>query len=111
MKNSECKFCKIVNLETDEEILYSNEHVVAVKDINPRAPIHILIISKIHLESFLNLRDIDLTTSIFEAAFNLIETYDLEKKDYTFGFHAGLLLSVNHLHGQLLAGMDGELSL
>ncbi len=42
-------FCKIANGELKSEILYSDEEVVAFKDINPQAPVHVLVIPRKHI--------------------------------------------------------------
>ena len=44
-----CLFCKIAKGEIDAETVYSDEHLFAIKDINPQAPTHLLIIPKKHL--------------------------------------------------------------
>ena len=49
MKN--CLFCKIVNGELTSEIVYDSEKIIAFHDINPQAPVHILIIPKIHIST------------------------------------------------------------
>ena len=46
-----CLFCKIAKKEIESEIVYENEYVIAFKDIHPIAPVHILVIPKIHIES------------------------------------------------------------
>lgn len=46
----ECLFCKIVNKEIDSKIVYENDFVIAFNDINPVAPIHVLVIPKIHIK-------------------------------------------------------------
>ena len=51
-QDKNCIFCKIVNKEIPAEIVYEDENYMAFKDINPKAPVHILIIHKKHLESF-----------------------------------------------------------
>ncbi len=43
-----CIFCKIINKEVPSKIVYEDEKVLAFNDINPRAPIHVLLISKEH---------------------------------------------------------------
>lgn len=47
---SDCLFCKIVNKEIDSKIVYENDFVIAFNDINPVAPVHVLIIPKIHVK-------------------------------------------------------------
>lgn len=46
-----CLFCKIANGEIESEFLYEDDEIVAFNDINPTAPIHILIIPKTHIAS------------------------------------------------------------
>jgi histidine triad (HIT) family protein len=51
MKNSDCLFCRITTHETPAKILYEDEHCVAFQDINPKAPVHLLIIPRKHIIS------------------------------------------------------------
>ncbi len=44
-----CLFCKIIDKSISSEIVYENDSVLAFNDINPQAPVHILIIPKIHI--------------------------------------------------------------
>ena len=46
---SDCIFCKIANKELPSEIVYEDDQVIAFKDINPVAPVHILVIPKKHI--------------------------------------------------------------
>jgi len=43
---NDCVFCKIINKEIPSDIIYENENVIVFKDINPKAEIHLLIVSK-----------------------------------------------------------------
>ena len=52
---TDCIFCKIVNGKTDTKILYENETLVVFKDINPHAPVHLLVVPKKHIRSINNL--------------------------------------------------------
>ncbi|MDH4218915.1 MAG: histidine triad nucleotide-binding protein [Candidatus Aminicenantes bacterium] len=47
----DCIFCKIINMEIPAELVFEDEHIVAFNDINPQAPIHILLIPKEHYVS------------------------------------------------------------
>lgn len=47
---SDCLFCKIVNGEIPAEIVYRDENVVAFKDVNPQAPVHVLVIPVKHID-------------------------------------------------------------
>ena len=56
---SECLFCKIVDQEIPADIVYEDEHIMAFRDINPQAPIHILIIPKQHIRTLNDLKGQD----------------------------------------------------
>ncbi|MCL1919260.1 MAG: histidine triad nucleotide-binding protein [Peptococcaceae bacterium] len=47
----DCIFCKIVRKEIPADVCYEDEHVIAFKDINPVAPVHILVVPKEHIVS------------------------------------------------------------
>lgn len=48
---TECLFCRIVNREIPSEVVFEDSEVLAFNDIRPKAPIHVLIIPKRHLDS------------------------------------------------------------
>ncbi len=50
----DCIFCKIIRREIPSSIVYENNDILAFNDINPQAPIHIIVIPKKHVESVLN---------------------------------------------------------
>ena len=52
---ADCIFCKIANKEIPSSIVYEDEQVVAFKDLEPQAPVHVLVIPKKHIESILAL--------------------------------------------------------
>ncbi len=58
MTKEECIFCKIAKKEADATIIFENESIVAFKDINPIAKVHILIIPKIHITSMNEVQEI-----------------------------------------------------
>lgn len=55
----DCIFCKIVKGEIPSDIVYEDEEIIAFKDINPAAPIHILVIPKKHIPSLVELEKKD----------------------------------------------------
>jgi len=59
MASEDCVFCKIAAKELPAEIVYEDDEIVAFKDINPAAPIHILIIPKKHIPTLTDLREED----------------------------------------------------
>ena len=52
---SDCIFCKIAGKEIPSNIVYEDEQVIAFKDLEPQAPVHVLVIPKKHVESVLEL--------------------------------------------------------
>jgi histidine triad (HIT) family protein len=55
----DCLFCKISNGDTDTEIIFENDTLVVFKDINPAAPVHLLIVPKKHIRSVNDLAETD----------------------------------------------------
>ena len=51
MGEADCLFCKMVSHEIDVEIVHEDDEVFAVRDLHPRAPVHILVIPKAHIPS------------------------------------------------------------
>ncbi len=47
-ENTDCIFCRIISGEIPGDILYQDNEVIALRDINPQAPTHILIMPKAH---------------------------------------------------------------
>lgn len=52
-----CIFCKIIKNEIPSSKVYENDDILAFKDINPQAPVHIIVIPKKHIENILELND------------------------------------------------------
>ena len=55
----ECLFCKIVNKEIPSTVVYEDDEILAFKDINPIAPVHILVIPKKHYNDITELPEIE----------------------------------------------------
>jgi histidine triad (HIT) family protein len=56
---TDCLFCRIVRHESAADIEYEDDHVVAFKDIYPKAPVHVLIVPRRHIESIMALEPAD----------------------------------------------------
>lgn len=102
----DCIFCKIINKEIPSEKVYEDEKVLAFKDINPAAPIHILIIPKQHFENVLEVEDKQVIADIFSAIDKVAKELGIEKDGFRIinncGKDAGQ--EVMHIHFHLLAG-------
>ena len=51
-----CLFCKMINGEIKPDIVYENEAVLAFRDINPQAPVHVLVVPKKHIATLNDLQ-------------------------------------------------------
>jgi histidine triad (HIT) family protein len=56
---SDCLFCRIIKREVPASIVYEDEHVLAFSDINPQAPVHVLVIPKRHIGSLNDIQPAD----------------------------------------------------
>jgi histidine triad (HIT) family protein len=104
---SECLFCRIAAGDIPADIVHETDHVVAFRDINPKAPTHILLISKEHVESIADVeeRHRGMLTELIQAATHLARTEGLDggwRLVTNVGPDAGQ--SVDHLHFHLLGG-------
>jgi histidine triad (HIT) family protein len=104
----DCIFCKIVKKEMAADILYENEDLLAINDIYPLAPVHVLIIPKKHIRSVTDITEEDesLMGSLLLAAKKLAEDLNIARQGYKLliraGEHGGQ--EINHLHLHLIGG-------
>lgn len=105
---SDCLFCKIIKGEINSKKVYEDKNVFAFEDINPQAPIHILIVPKKHISSLndLNEEDKEIVGDIFLAAKKIAKEKNIDKSGYRTVFNTGpdAGQAVFHLHLHLLGG-------
>lgn len=104
MNETGCIFCRIARGEGSAAVLYEDDKVVAFRDINPQAPVHVLIIPREHYASVTEITDEALIGRLFTAGKRVAEK--LAIKDYRLVINNGLGAgqSVFHLHLHLLGG-------
>lgn len=104
----DCIFCKIVNKEIPADILMEDVEFLVFKDINPKAPVHFLIIPKKHLGSVdsLSPQDSEIIAKLILKARSAAEKFGVSKSGYRLIFNVGkdAGMEVSHLHLHLLAG-------
>jgi histidine triad (HIT) family protein len=102
----DCLFCKIAAGEIASDVVRSDERVVVFRDINPRAPTHVLAISRRHIPSAAELTDADgeLLVAMFGALRRMAEDAGLGGYRIVTNVGADAGQSVFHLHFHLLAG-------
>lgn len=105
----DCIFCKIANGEIPASKVYEDENVIAFKDINPVAPVHILIIPKKHYESVLEIdTEGNILNNIFKAAKIIAQQMNLIDEGFRLVTNTGEKAgqTVKHIHFHLLGGRD-----
>jgi len=107
-----CIFCKIINREIPAEIIYETDELIVFKDINPKMPIHFLIVPKIHLSSINDIEPefIELSGRLIYAAKLLAEKLAISKNGFRLVINCGKDSGqiIDHLHIHFLAGKKLE---
>lgn len=99
--NNDCIFCKIANKKIESKLLYENELTAAFFDIAPRAPTHILVIPKKHIENLSEINP-DLSSAIFSAINSITKQLESFRIVMNYGADSGQM--VPHLHFHILSG-------
>ncbi len=106
----DCIFCKIVNGETPTRFLFENDTLVVFKDINPQAPVHLLIVPRKHIRSVNDLTDEDkkIVSEIIMTGRDMAKKEGVSEPGYKllFNVERGGGQVVFHLHLHLLGGWN-----
>ena len=104
----ECLFCKIVQGEIPSEFIYEDEKCVVFRDINPHAPVHLLIVPKQHIRSINDITqaDADIIARMHMVAREMAKIEGVDKSGYKllFNVEKGGGQVIFHLHLPLLGG-------
>ena len=101
-------FTKIINREIPADIVYENDDIIAFNDINPQAPVHVLIVPKKEIKTLnhLEVEDQEIIGKMFIAAKKLAKELNIDENGYRTVFncndHGGQ--TVFHIHLHLLGG-------
>ncbi len=110
MNIPECLFCKIIAREIPAKIVYEDEKIIAIEDINPAAPLHILLIPKQHIASLNEVTDADIGIlgHIQVIASRLAENMQVSENGYRLVNNCGVWggQTIFHLHYHLLGGRE-----
>ena len=108
-----CIFCKIANKEISSDIVSEDENFVVFKDIHPKAPIHLLIIPKMHIGSVntLGAENKETISGLILKAKEMAKEMGVSENGYRLIFNIGkdAGMEVDHLHLHLLAGKPLEI--
>ena len=103
-----CLFCRIIARQTPAKIVYEDDGAVAIEDINPQAPVHLLVLPRKHLPSLqaATAEDEPILGHLFTVAAQLAHERGLDNRGYrtvvNTGAYAGQ--SVFHVHVHVMGG-------
>lgn len=100
---TDCIFCKIIDGEIPSTKLYENDYIIAIKDINPKAKVHVLVIPKLHVESLNGLEDEKIMAEILKGVKEVAKIMNV--KSYRVHVNTGKEEGqvVFHLHFHVLS--------
>lgn len=106
MVSGGCIFCRIAEDLEKADVVYSDDDVIVIRDIHPRAPVHLLVFPKIHVESADDVKDPSLWSSLMGAAARVARDLGLSADGYRLVVNcgAGAGQTVFHLHIHLMSG-------
>jgi histidine triad (HIT) family protein len=104
----DCIFCQIAQGQTDTEMLYQSDSLVVFKDINPHAPVHLLLVPKKHIRSINDLSDADqeILAELIMVAKEMAKEHGVAKSGYKllYNVEKGGGQLIFHLHLHLIGG-------
>jgi histidine triad (HIT) family protein len=104
----DCLFCKIVAGEIPSDKLYEDDLVIAILDINPRAPRHFLVIPREHIPTATDVRGEHgpIITRMFSTSTSVAKDEGIAESGYRIAFNVGddAGMTVSHLHMHVLGG-------
>ena len=105
---SECLFCKILNKEIPSDVTYQDDEITIFKDINPAAPVHLLIIPNKHISSVQDMGEGDdlILGKLFSGAKKAAEEAGIAESGYRLIINNGPdgRQEIFHIHMHLLGG-------
>lgn len=105
---SDCLFCKMAAGEISAPRIAENEHAFAIRDINPRAPVHVLVIPERHIPTAAELApaDAEVLSAMFALANEAARLEGIADRGYRLAFNVGeeAGMTIWHLHLHVLGG-------
>lgn len=103
---TDCLFCKMIIGEIKPDSVFEDDSVLAFKDVNPQAPMHILIIPKLHINNLNGLQDAALGGHMLKIAATVAQELGFAESGYrtVFNCNGDGGQTVSHLHLHVLGG-------
>lgn len=104
--SEDCIFCKIASKSIPTDFVYEDENTVAFKDLNPQAPVHILVIPKKHYASINDITDKNVFAYLMYGVQNTAKKLGIKEFRTVINTGASAGQSVFHIHAHILAGRN-----
>ena len=104
--STDCLFCRIANGDVPAEVLYRTPTAIAIRDINPQAPVHVLVIPVEHVETLNDTADSEFLGNLLVAAREVARRERIDVRGYRVVINnkAESGQTVPHLHLHVLGG-------
>ena len=101
-----CLFCRIVRREIPAKVIHEDEHTLAFRDIDPKAPTHVLVIPKEHVPSLNEVTDAAQVGRLMLVAAQIAKAEGIAEEGYRMVVNSGANAgqTVFHVHLHLLGG-------
>ncbi|MFA7244374.1 MAG: histidine triad nucleotide-binding protein [Patescibacteria group bacterium] len=104
----DCIFCKIAKKEIPTEIVFEDEDFIAFKDVKPKAPIHVILIPKMHIGPHFSVSEEhgELLGKMMIAAAEIARIVGVDRSGYRLVMNSGpdSGMEIDHLHMHILGG-------
>lgn len=105
---NECIFCEIIAKRMPSDFVYEDDEIVAFKDINPQAPVHILVVPRKHYPTLLDIKpeDAELMGKLILVANEVAKKFNIHNRGFRLVFNCNREAgqSIYHVHLHLLGG-------
>lgn len=107
MSNGDCPFCQIAGGEMETELVHEEENLVAFEDLDPKAPVHVLVIPREHLTAVTDVPP-DMLKQLMDATQKVAEKSEIAERGYAIRINNGEEAGqeVDHLHIHVLGGRE-----
>ena len=103
-----CIFCDIANKRVASKIVHETDSIVVIENIDPKAPIHLLVIPKQHVDKNECVRSSDgsIWCDMMRTTFDVVKKFGLDKTGYRLAVNGGGYQGVDHEHLHILGGKN-----
>lgn len=104
---TDCVFCKIVSGEIPSKRVYEDDQVIVINDLNPGAPVHVLVIPKEHTENILTASP-EILVHVKKVLPEIVRKLGIAEKGFRVVVNTGVEggQTVPHLHFHILGGKE-----